>query len=97
MSMKRTKKAVGGAGRGAQAEGSLGFNPPPAGTPKWDEIMANKTDDVFVAYSPGRKFQREELIAHAKFGKGVVFAVDGQRIEVIFEEGVKRLAHGIAA
>lgn len=96
MSMKRTKKATGGGGRSAPAEGSLGFNPPPANMPKWEDIVSDKAEEAFVAYSPGRKFQREELIAHAKFGKGVVFSVDGQRIEVIFQEGVKRLAHGIS-
>ncbi|MEZ4408665.1 MAG: hypothetical protein R3A52_19660 [Polyangiales bacterium] len=35
-------------------------------------------------------------MAHPKFGKGLVVAVDGGRIDVLFEEGVKKLVHGVS-
>lgn len=93
MSMKRTKKAS--SGRGAQAEGSLGFNPPSAGLPDWAEITGSRPDSAFVAYTPAQSYARNDFIAHAKFGRGVVVAVDGSRIEVLFQEGMKKLGHGV--
>ncbi len=94
MSMKRTKKASS-SGRGAQAEGSLGFNPPTSGVPDWAEITGDKPDSAFVAYAPAQTYGRNDLVQHAKFGRGVVLAVDGSRIEVLFQEGVKKLGHGV--
>ncbi len=94
MSMKRTKKATS---KVSQTEGSLGFNPPTGGVPKWEEAIANKADDSFVAYTPSRRFAKEEYVSHAKFGKGYVVGVDGNRIEVLFEDGIRKLAHGVTA
>ena len=34
-----------------------------------------------------------QLLVHPKFGKGVVLGVEGQRIEVLFEDGPKKLGH----
>ena len=84
MSMKRTKKATS---KVSQAEGSLGFNPPAAGVPKWEDAVANKADDSFAAYAPSRRFAKEDYVSHAKFGKGYVLGVDGNR----------KLAHGVTA
>lgn len=92
MSMKRTKKAT--SSKGSQAEGSLGFNPPPAGLPKLDEVIAEKADSNFVDYSPSRTFARNELVNHSKFGKGIVISVDATRAEILFTEGLKKLVHG---
>ena len=39
------------------------------------------------------RFTKGQLLAHPKFGKGVVVAVEGQRIEVLFEDGPKKLGH----
>jgi hypothetical protein len=91
MSMKRTKKATNS--KGSQAEGSLGFNPPPAGLPKLEEVIAEKADSDFTDYAPSRTFVRGELVNHAKFGKGYVIGVDTTRAEILFAEGLKKLAH----
>lgn len=93
MSMKRTKKASGG--KAGQAEGSLGFNPPPAELPKWADSVALQPDDAFTPYNIGRLFQRGEYVMHAKFGKGWVIGVDVGKVDVLFEEGTKKLAHGV--
>ena len=39
------------------------------------------------------KLSPKALIKHSKFGKGLVIGVDGARIEVLFEDGTKKLAH----
>ncbi len=92
MSMKRTKKATNS--KGSQGEGSLGFNPPPTGLPNLDEVLADKADSDFVAYAPSRTFNRGDLVNHARFGKGYVVGTDTSRAEILFAEGLKKLAHG---
>ena len=96
MSMKRTKKSSS-ATKGSQSEGSMGFNPPTTVLPKWEEATAEKPDEAFVPYALSRTFTRSELVLHPKFGKGVVVGVDGARIEVLFSDGVRKLAHGVAS
>lgn len=94
MSMKRTKKSSGG--KSSQSEGSLGFNPPPSELPSWADSVALRDDSVFTGYNIGRTFARGEHIAHTKFGKGVVISVGTGKVDVLFEEGVKTLAHGVS-
>lgn len=91
--MKRTKKTS--YNKGSQAEGSLGFNPPSAELPKLDEVLADKPDAVFVEYAPARTLARGDLVSHAKFGRGYVVAVEGGRAEILFAEGLKKLAHAV--
>ena len=95
MSMKRTKKSAGSA-RAGSSEGSFGFNPPTTVVPEWAKVMDGQPEDAFSAYLPAKTYARDTLVDHAKFGKGKVLAVDGGRIEVLFSDGVKKLAHGVA-
>ncbi len=92
MSMKRAKKAT--SGRSAQAESSLGFSPPPD-VPKWSEVVPGADEAAFVTYEPARRFERGAFLIHSRFGKGLVLGVDGPRIEVLFEDAVRRLGHGV--
>ena len=94
MSMKRTKKASGTT-RGA-SEGSFGFNPPSQEVPTWDAAVGALGEDGFTAYAPAQTYKRDALLDHAKFGRGKVLSVDGGRIEVLFSDGVKKLAHGVS-
>lgn len=94
MSMKRSKKSAGG--KSSQAEGSLGFNPPPAALPKWSETVALKDDSAFTPYQVTRVFSRGDHLLHGKFGKGQVISVGTGKVDVLFEEGMKTLAHGVA-
>jgi hypothetical protein len=59
----------------------------------WADEVAPKDDGAFVAYSPASRFTKGALLTHAKFGKGLVTFVEGARIEVLFEDGVKKLGH----
>ncbi|MBI5514718.1 MAG: hypothetical protein HY909_13160 [Deltaproteobacteria bacterium] len=90
--MKRTKKASGSS-RGGSSEGSLGFNPPTSNVPEWEKVVNEKPEESFIPYTLARGFVRNDLLLHKTFGKGVVLATDGARIEVLFAEGVKKLAH----
>jgi hypothetical protein len=95
MSMKRTKKATATTRAGA-SDGSLGFNPPSLEVPVWEEVVGALGADGFTTYAPAQTYKRDTLLDHAKFGRGKVLAVDGGRIEVLFSDGVKKLAHGVA-
>jgi hypothetical protein len=92
MSIKRTKQRSFGRGREAE-ESSFGTK---AAQPvkTWAELVEGKNDDAFVPYELTSKYAAGTLIAHAKFGKGAIVSVEGTRIEVVFEEGTKKLGHG---
>jgi hypothetical protein len=94
MSMKRAKKATNS--KSSQGEASLGFNPPTTGIPNLEEALAGKSDEDFVAYAPSHTFKRGDLVAHTKFGRGVIVSTDGSRAEMLFADGLKKLAHGVS-
>jgi hypothetical protein len=92
MSMKRTKPVL--RGRPNDNEGDSPFSKkPPAKTYTWAADVAARSDAVFVPYSLKSKFQQGALIEHPKFGRGVVTHVEESRIDVLFEEGPKKLGH----
>jgi hypothetical protein len=62
--------------------------------PKWKDVVADKPDGAFAAYAPALTFEKDALVSHSKFGKGVVVDVDGNKVHVLFEEGVRKLLHG---
>ncbi len=57
--------------------------------------MADHPDDAFVAYSLKGHYERDALILHAKFGKGAVVHVEDQRVDVLFADGKRKLAHNL--
>jgi len=64
--------------------------PPPVLT--WAEHMAAREGATFAPFSLTAKYDKGALIDHPKFGKGVVTAIEGPRIEVCFESGTKKLS-----
>jgi hypothetical protein len=62
--------------------------------PKWKDIVHDKPAEAFLAYSPGARYERDALVSHPKFGKGIVLEVDGNKVHVLFEEGLRKLLHG---
>jgi hypothetical protein len=62
--------------------------------PKWKDVVADKPDAAFAAYAPALTFEKDALVSHSKFGKGIVVEVDGNKLHVLFEEGVRKLLHG---
>ena len=42
------------------------------------------------------RYAKGNLILHSKFGKGLVLGVEGPRIEVLFQDGKKKLGHAVS-
>lgn len=60
---------------------------------KWKDVVADRSDDDFVPYAISTTFSQGGLLTHAKFGKGMVLTVDGEKMFVLFEDGIKKLIH----
>jgi hypothetical protein len=95
MSMKRGKEVSRGKDRDLETEG-FWVKKDDGRTYKWEDDVATKGDDAFVPYAPTQKFAKDALVVHAKFGKGIVTAVDGGKIDVLFQDGTKKLTHGLS-
>ena len=93
MSMKRSKQRSSGSGRySGQEEDSAGWGKPAEPEPSWAEVES-KPDASFVPFALSSRYAKGDLIAHPKFGKGLVLGVEGPRIEVLFQDGKKKLGH----
>jgi hypothetical protein len=93
MSMKRSKQRSSGSGRYSNRDD----DPPPWSKPEgpeplWADVDA-KPGEAFVPFALTSKYAKGDLILHSKFGKGIVVAVEGARIEVLFQDGKKKLGH----
>ncbi|AKU96716.1 hypothetical protein AKJ09_03380 [Labilithrix luteola] len=94
MSMKRTKQRTTS---GRDQDGGTDFWAKPATPEKtWEEQVEGKGDDAFVAYALSTRFTKGQLVTHPKFGKGVVVDADASRVEILFQDGKKKLGHGQA-
>ena len=94
MSIKRAKQKSQGSGRGSNEDekpAPWAKAPPPLKT--WTEQVDGKADDTFAPYAQTTRFANGQLLSHPKFGKGVVTHVEGARIEVLFQDGAKKLGH----
>jgi len=90
MSMKRAK----GKTAGKEKPGETDFWAKPATPEKtWEEATEGKPDGDFTPYALTERFTKGQLIVHPKFGKGVVMDVDAVRVEILFQEGKKKLGH----
>jgi hypothetical protein len=92
MSIKRTKQRSFGSQNTDAPETGLGskkVEPPKV----WADEVAGKEDSAFTPYSMTARFAKGALVLHSKFGKGLVVGVEGPRLEVLFEDGVKKLGH----
>ena len=56
-------------------------------------MVGDQPDSAFAPYSPSTTFAKDALIAHPKFGKGIVVDVDGNKLQILFEEGIRKLVH----
>ncbi len=65
---------------------------------EWEKAIAGKGVHDFKKYNIGSIFAAGDLVRHSKFGDGVVTGVvDTNKIEVLFKEEIKMLAHGVGA
>ena len=94
MSIKRTKAKSTGAGKATEKEGRARK---PEVEKTWEEQTGGKADDKFTPYALASTFKKGQLVMHPKFGKGAISGVDGTRIEIIFQDGKKKLGHATVA
>ena len=92
MSMKRTKQRTGG-GRDKDADKDF-WAKPAAPEKTWEEHVDGKPDETFAAYQLSERYMKGQLVLHPKFGKGIVVDADASRVEILFQEGKKKLGHG---
>ena len=95
MSMKRTKQRGAGGARDKDTEVDF-WAKPTAPEKTWQEQVEDKPDDAFVPYALSARFGVGQLVLHTKFGKGIVTDADANRVEILFQEGKKKLGHGQA-
>jgi hypothetical protein len=93
MSMKRSKQRSAGSGRNAGKEDDA-WAKPPEPDPEFS-VVENKPDSAFVHFAMSTRFAKGDFILHSKFGKGLVLGVEGTRIEVLFQDGKKKLGHAV--
>ncbi len=94
MSMKRTKQRGAGSGRNND-DAPDAWGKPPEPEPTWAEVEG-KPEDSFIPFALSSRYAKGNLIIHPKFGKGLVLGVEGPRIEVLFQDGKKKLGHTVA-
>lgn len=91
MSMKRAKQRTGG----REKDTEIDYWAKPTEPEKtWEEQVDGKPDDAFVPYNMTEKYTKGQLVLHTKFGKGIVVDVEPVRVEILFQEGKKKLGHG---
>jgi hypothetical protein len=62
----------------------------------WASKTLGQAVDAFTRYSMERTFRQGELVMHPKFGEGYVDQVlEGGKVNVMFREGPKVLAHRV--
>ena len=95
MSMKRSKQKTGGGSRSSD-EISPFFAKPAEREKTWKEDVETQPEEAFAPYSLKSRFANHALLNHPKFGKGIVVAVEGGVVSVLFADGKKKLGHAPA-
>ncbi len=91
MSMKRAKAKTTGKAK----DGTADFWAKPVAPEKnWEESTTDQPDEAYTPFSMGTTFIKGQLVIHSKFGKGVVTDVEAARVEILFQDGKKKLGHG---
>jgi hypothetical protein len=63
----------------------------------WEKAINGRSVSEFKPYNVSAVFTEGDVIRHKKFGEGVVMRViDAQKIEVLFRDEPRTLAHGLA-
>ncbi len=97
MSMKRSKQRSSGSNRfsGGQDDDPPPWAKPDGPEPTWADVES-KPESEFVPFAMSSRYAKGDLILHPKFGRGLVIGAEPTRIEVLFQEGKKKLGHAVA-
>jgi hypothetical protein len=93
MSMKRSKQRNAGPSRSSDDD-SPAWAKPAEAEPTWADVET-KPEASFVPFVLASRYSKGDLILHPKFGKGLVVAVEATRIDVVFQDGKKKLGHSV--
>jgi hypothetical protein len=64
----------------------------------WEKAIAGRGMNEFKAYNVSAVFREGDLVRHKKFGDGVVTRViDAGKVEILFKDEPKTLAHNLPA
>src|SRR6266540_1275137 len=74
----------GGAGRAKK-------DPAASARAQWQEIAQAKDMTAGISYDINRKYRLNDLVQHPTFGPGIVMAVKGNKMDILFQDGVKLL------
>ena len=94
MAIKSTTKKKSGS---KKASATDAWAKKPVVEKTWTEQIEGKKDEAFTPYALATTFKKGQLVLHPKFGKGAISVVEGTRIEILFEDGMKKLGHATAA
>jgi hypothetical protein len=93
MSIHRPKRATSRKTESSSPSRGAASSGPPK-PPKWKEAVGEQPDGAFATYASASTYEKDALVTHSKFGKGIVLEVDGNKVQILFEEGVRKLLHG---
>ncbi len=94
MAMKRTKAKSSGSSKSTEGDA---WAKKPEAEKTWTEQVEGKKDAAFTPYALATTFKKGQLILHPKFGKGAISLVERTRVEILFEDGTKKLGHSTVA
>jgi hypothetical protein len=61
---------------------------------RWEQAIMGRAPSAFVPYGMGLALTEGQLVRHPKFGDGVVVEVrDPGKVSILFETGLRTLAH----
>lgn len=66
----------------------------PSSAGRWEEVKGLVNESEKQSYSMKTTFPLHATVDHPKFGVGVVTAVAGHSMEVVFPDGARSLVHG---
>lgn len=62
----------------------------------WEKSIAGKSVHDFRPYRVSEIFEEGDLVRHSKFGDGVVTRLlEGKKVEILFKDDARTLAHGL--
>lgn len=88
MSIPRPKRASRRSESPSKARGSKSGSPKGL---KWKDLVGEQKDSLFAAYTIEATFAPNQLVLHAKFGKGIVTELEAGKVTILFEDGARKL------
>jgi hypothetical protein len=62
----------------------------------WEKAVNGKAVGDFRAYRVSEIFEEGDLVRHSKFGDGIVTRLlEGKKVEILFKDDARTLAHGL--